>query len=124
MPREPGQHRPRTIEQGWLGHDGNRSSREALLEVLALDELEREEGLAVGLLEPVDRGGVRVVERGEQIRLALEAPEPLGVLRDLGRQDLDRHVAVEVRVGADAVVRERLADQLGQLVTPAATSSS
>ena len=73
--------------------DRDRAPREALLEVLALDELEREEGLAVGLLEPVDGGDVRVVERGEQMRLALEAGEAIGVLRDLGRQHLDRDFA-------------------------------
>ena len=55
--------------------------------------------MPVGLLEPVDRGDVRVVEGGEEVRLALEAAEALGVLRDLGRQHLDRDVAAEVRVG-------------------------
>ena len=99
--------------------------REALLEVLALDQLEGEEGLAVGFLEPVDGGDVRVVERGEQMRLALEAPQAVGVLGHLRRQDLDRDVAVEVRVGravdlahpagaerrGDPVVRQRPADQ-------------
>ena len=31
--------------------------------------------------------------------LAPEAGEPLQILRDLGREHLDRHVAAEVRVG-------------------------
>ena len=107
--------------------DGDGAAREALLEVLALDQLEGEEGLAVRLLEPVDRGDVRVVERGEEVRLALEAREALGVLRHLRRQHLDRDVAAEVRVGGavdlahpagaegggDPVVRQRLADQRG-----------
>ena len=76
--------------------DRDRPAREPLLEVLALDELEGEEGLPVGLLEAVDGGDVRVVEGGEEVGLALEAREPLGVLRHLGRQDLDRDVAAEV----------------------------
>ena len=56
-------------------------------------------GCPVGLLEPVDRRDVRVVERGEQVRLAPEAAEPLGVVRHLRRQHLDRDVAPERRVG-------------------------
>ena len=105
--------------------DGDRAPREPLLEVLPLDELEGEEGLPVGLLEPVDRGDVRVVEGGEEVGLALEAPQALFVLRHLGRQHLDRDVPVEVRVGGavdlahppgpesrgDLVVRQGLSDQ-------------
>ena len=62
---------------------------------------------------------------GEELRLALEAGEPLGVLRHLGGQHLEGHLAPELRVGGavdlahaaraerggDPVVRERLADQ-------------
>ena len=105
--------------------DGDRAAREALLEVLAFDQLEGQERLPVGLLEPVDGGDVRVVERGEQVRLALEAREPVFVPRQLGRQHLDRDLAAEVAVGRsidlahaagaergrDPVVRQRLADQ-------------
>ena len=36
---------------------------------------------------------------GEQVSLALKAPQALGVLDDLRGQHLDRHVAVEVGVG-------------------------
>jgi len=59
--------------------DGNRALREALLEVLALDELEREEGLPARLLEPVDGGDRRVVEGGEEVGLAAEAREALRI---------------------------------------------
>jgi hypothetical protein len=105
--------------------DRDRPAGEALLEVLALDELEGEEGLAVRFLETVDRGDVRVIQRREEVGLALEAGEALGVLRDLGGEDLDGHVAAERRVGRpvdfshaaspdggrDPVVGQRLADQ-------------
>ena len=72
-------------------------------EVLAGDELHRQEvrGRAVGerrALEAVDVRDVGVVERGQQLRLALEAGEALGILRQLGRQHLDRDVASELRV--------------------------
>ena len=78
--------------------DGNGTAGEPLLQILALDQLEREEGLAARLLEPVDRGDVGMVERREHVRLALEAGEPLRVPRDFRGQDLDRDVAVQVRV--------------------------
>ena len=74
---------------------------------------------------------------GEQVRLAPEAPEALGVLRHLGRQHLDRDVALEVRVGGavdlahpagaegrgDPVVRQRLADQVRHLFLLARSQS-
>jgi hypothetical protein len=46
---------------------------------LAVDELERQVGRAARLLEPVDRRRCWVGERGEQLGLALEAREPLGI---------------------------------------------
>ena len=79
--------------------DGNRPFVEALLEVLTLDELENEKRLAVCLLETVDRGDLRVVERREKMSLALEALKASSVFRNLSRQDLDRHVPPELRVG-------------------------
>jgi hypothetical protein len=105
--------------------DGDRTPREALLEVFTHDELEGEEGLSVRFFQTVDGGDVRVVERGEEVRLALETGEALGVLSDLGREDLDGHVTVKVGVGGavdlahapgpdgggDAVVGKGLADQ-------------
>ena len=60
--------------------DGDRAPREALLEVLALHQLEGEEGLPVGLLETVDGGDRRVVEGGEEVGLPLEPTQALGVL--------------------------------------------
>ena len=106
---------------------GDRPSVESLLDVLTLDQLEDEEGLNVGLLQPVDRADVRVVQRGEELRLAAKAAESLFILGHLGGQNLDRHVAPEVRVGGavdlphppgpepvgDPVVKERLADHAG-----------
>jgi hypothetical protein len=102
-----------------------RAAPQALGEVLALHELEDEERRALGLLDAVDGGDARVVERGEQLRLAPEAGEALRVAGHLGREHLDRHVARELRVGGavdlahptradrggDTVVRERAADQ-------------
>ena len=110
--------------------DGNRPSLQALREVLALDELHGDEVHrgAVGEgrgFETVEVSDVRVIERGEEPGLALEAREPLGIGGEGLGQELDRHVAAELRVGGaidlahparadrggDPVVRERLADQ-------------
>jgi len=88
--------------EGFLDRDC--PALEPLGEVLPRDELHREEvrRRAVGkrrVFEAVDVSDVRVVEGGEQLRLALEAGEAVGVLRQLGRQQLDRHVAAELRIG-------------------------
>ncbi len=79
--------------------DGHAAPLQPLGEVLARDELEDQERLAVGLLEAVDGRDLRMVEGGEELRLAPEASQPLGVLPDLGGQDLDRHLAAQLRVG-------------------------
>ena len=48
--------------------------------------------------EPVDRRDVRMIERGEDLGLALEAGEALGVVCEQVGQDLERDVATELRV--------------------------
>ncbi len=78
--------------------DGNRSARESLGEVFALNQFHREEPYAVQFVRTVDPGDVRVIQRREQLRLALEARQPLRILGEGGGQDLDRHLAVERRV--------------------------
>ena len=50
---------------------------------------------------PVDfeeREQVRVIQRRHGARLLLEAAQPVGVGRELGRQRLDRDLAIEPRV--------------------------
>ena len=39
-----------------------------------------------------------MVQRGEQLRLAREARQPLGIVGERGGQDLDGDVAIESRV--------------------------
>ena len=56
---------------------------------LSRDELHDEEPDPVLLLELVERGDVRVVQRREEPGLALEARQPARVARDGVRQDLD-----------------------------------
>ena len=75
-------------------------------------------------LEPVDGGDAGVVERREQLRLAAEAGQAVGILRELGGEHREGHVPPELRVRraidlphparadrrGDPVVREALAD--------------
>ena len=63
--------------QGLLERD--RSRRETVLERRPLDELEDERVNAVRLLEPEDRADRGVVELREDLRLAPEAREAVGV---------------------------------------------
>ena len=63
---------------------------QALRQRVALDELHDQEphrlrALRRCLLEPVDRGDVGMLELGEELRLALQAGEALGVRGELGR---------------------------------------
>ena len=69
------------------------------VERLALHQLHRQEVDALGLLDRVDGDDVGVIERGERLRLALEAREALRVARHVGGQDLEGDVASELRVG-------------------------
>jgi hypothetical protein len=78
--------------------DGEGPPLQPLGEILALDQLQDEEGAPVVLLQAVDGPDVGVVEGGEQRRLALEPSEALGIPGDLGGQHLDRHVTVQLPV--------------------------
>ncbi len=100
-----------------------RPALQPLGEVLAGDQLHREEaqrrlGSGRGLLvQAVDRGDVGVVEGGEQLGLALEAGQPLGVAGERVGEDLDGDLAVEGRVeGLPDHAHAALADLLDQAV--------
>ena len=89
-------------------------------EVLALDEL-HDDVRARRVFAEVEHGDdVRVAERRRGPRLVAEAREEVGVLAELGPQELDRHVALELRV-ARPVDRGHaaLAEQLEQAVASA-----
>src|SRR5262249_40446975 len=72
---------------------------------------------------------VGVIERGQQLGLALEAGELLGVARQLGRQRLDRHLAIELAVvgevhdahaaAAEFTFDDVVAERLGRYVNRA-----
>ena len=59
------------------------------------------DGLGSGggeFLEAVNLRDVRVIQRGEQLRLALETPQPLRPSSEGVRQDLDCHVPIELAI--------------------------
>ena len=65
-------------------------------EVHAIDEAHRQEGGAVDLAGLVERDDVGVVDRGREVRLALEARPEVGVLRQLVGQQLEGHLAAQL----------------------------
>ena len=77
--------------QAWINPP---TFRDALGERGAFDELEDERVL----LEPIDRRHVRMIERREYLRLALEAFHPLGILREILRKHFDHDVTLQFGV--------------------------
>ena len=80
-----------------LRHVG-RSRREPLAERLPLEELGDGVGDVSLAADVVDGEDVRVGERGERPRLALEPRDPVGVARDGLGEDLDGDLAAETGV--------------------------
>ena len=76
----------------------DRSARDALREILALDQLHHEGLHAVGVLQPVDRGDVRMIQRGEDFRFALKARQAVGVGCQRRWEDLDGDLTLQLRV--------------------------
>src|SRR5262249_25595136 len=64
----------------------------------SIDELEDERANAVRILETVNGGDVLVIQRGEDLSFAFEAREAVGVNRELGRENLQRDIAIELCV--------------------------
>jgi len=85
-------------EEGQRLIEGNRPSRDSFGQSLAFDELHDEKVRARGLLESMEGRDVRMVQRREKARLALESGKTLGVVGEVLRQDLDGDVAAELRI--------------------------
>ena len=73
--------------------------RDAVGQRRALDELHHEGADAVRLLEAVDGGDVRVIERGQDLGFALEPGEPIGVSGERRGKHLERDLALQIHVG-------------------------
>ncbi len=66
--------------------DRDRSARTALRERLAFHQLHHQRTRAARILDAVDVGDVRVIQRSERLRFALEAHHAIGVARERFRQ--------------------------------------
>ena len=99
--------RERLVQRNWALGDpiGQRG---------AIDELHRQRAL----FEPVNRGDVGMVQRGQELRLALEAGEAIGIRGKQFRQDLQRDVPVQPRIArAIHLAHAAGADEGGDLVS-------
>ena len=83
---------------GSASSSGIGSACDALRQVLALDQLHDERVHATGLLRGRGCGDVGMIQRREGLRFAREPREPFGVAREELGQDLDRDVAIQLRV--------------------------
>ena len=105
--------------------DLERAPGDAMLQRRPVEELHDEERAAVVLADIVDGADVGVVQRRCGARLAAESLQGLGIVGEVGRQELQRDEALQPRILGfvddahaaaaqlldDAVVRERLTDQ-------------
>ncbi len=72
-----------------------RTARDAIGQRAAFEQLEDEKAARRRLLEPVDGADVRVIERRQQLRLALETRHALGIIGQRRGQQLQRDVAAQ-----------------------------
>jgi len=71
----------------------------------------------------VQRTNVRMRERGDRARLALEAGAQVGIARDFRRKDLDRDGAIEPRVPRAIDLAHAAAAQRGEDLVGAESSA-
>ena len=74
------------------------STREALREIVALDQFHHQRADASAFLQAVDVRDVRMVERGEDLRFALEAGQAIGIVGEGIGQDFQGDIAIELGV--------------------------
>ena len=74
------------------------TARNALRQVLALDELHDQGAHVLRLFDAVNGGDVRMIERGEHFRFALKARESIGIGRQRRRKNLERDLTLELGV--------------------------
>ena len=63
----------------------------------ALDQF-HDQGSCAGVFEAMDLRDVRMIERGEHLRFTTEAREAIGIVGNGRQQDLDRDLAIQLRV--------------------------
>ena len=78
--------------------DRHATARNQLRELLTVHQLHGQKTHTIGFFDRVDGDDVGMVESGEGLGLTLETGQPLGVGGQLGRQHLERHLAVQGRI--------------------------
>jgi hypothetical protein len=76
----------------------DRSPRDPLRQVLTLDQFHHERAYAARIFQAVDMRDVRMIEGRERLRFACEAGQAIGIAGEGVRQDLQRDVAIQLRV--------------------------
>ena len=89
---------------GNLARDADRLVRgkpalcNALSERRALDQLEHQGRRAIGVFQAVNDGDIGMVQRSQDLRLALKASQTLRVVRKVRRQDFERDLPPELGI--------------------------
>ncbi len=78
--------------------DRNRPLRDTVGKRRAFDQLHHEGADVIRFLQPVDLRDVGMVQRGERLRLALEARQPIGVTGKGVGKNLEGDWAIEVGI--------------------------
>ena len=78
--------------------DGDRRARDPIGERRALDQFHDQGSYAAGVFEAMDLRDMRMIERGEHLRFTTEAGEAIGIVGDAWQQNLDRDLAIQLRV--------------------------
>ena len=78
--------------------DRHRPARNECRQVLAIDELHHERTDTARFLQAVDVSDVGMVQRRQGLRLAREPCKPFCISSEDARQNLDRDVAIELRI--------------------------
>jgi hypothetical protein len=78
--------------------DGDRTARDPVCERRALDELHDQGATATSFFEAVDLRDLRVVQRRQCLGFALEAGDPVSIMRKGIVQNLDRDLAAKVGI--------------------------
>ena len=112
LPRE----RQRAVE--W-----NRAVREPVREGRSIDQLEHERLNPVRMLHAVDRGDVRVIERGQNLRLSIETHHVVAIVDHVLRHDFEGDIALQSRVaGTVDIAHGPRAEPRGHCVGPHLTT--
>ena len=77
---------------------GHRAAAQPPAQRFAFEQLHHGVGDALLVADVENREDVGMRERRDGARFTLEAPQRVGIVRKVGRQDLDRHLAMETRV--------------------------